>query len=104
MKLDLKECQGIACCEWSVLPPKATVKSQSVLPLKAMSAFAAIQQKGMVVKSMAHMTIRDHGGVPGLNSCQEPHRCLRAVQNWSCPSLPAALWRVGLISHWRVGL
>lgn len=52
-----------------VLPPESTMKFQLMLQLKAMSVTMAMQQKGSVSMSVAHISIRDHEDVPGLGSC-----------------------------------
>lgn len=45
------------------------VKFQLALLLRAMSGSIAMQWQGLVLISLTHVTIRDHGDVPGL-SCQ----------------------------------
>lgn len=45
------------------------MKFQLMLQLKAMSVTMAMQQKGSVSMSVAHISIRDHEDVPGLGSC-----------------------------------
>jgi hypothetical protein len=75
--------RGLACCEWSALPPGAMViRSQPELPLRTMSESIATQQQGLVSMSMPHVTIREHEDVwsrplPG------PCECLGAVYNWN---------------------
>lgn len=46
------------------------VKSQPVLPLRALSGSVVIQWQGSVAVavSVAHITNKDHGDVPGLGS------------------------------------
>lgn len=73
------------CCEWPALPPWAVVKS--------------VQRQGSVSMSMAHISSREHGDVCGPGSFWEPHRCSEAVHSLPCPSLDAACWRAGPISH-----
>ena len=45
------------------------VKFQLALLLRAMSGSIAMQWQGLVLISLTHVTIRDHGDVPGI-SCQ----------------------------------
>ena len=45
--------------------------------------------------SIAHVTTREHGDVPGLGSHQGPLGVPGAVQNWPWPSLAAVLWKAG---------
>ena len=53
--------RGLACCEWSALPPGAMViRSQPEIPLRTMSESIATQQQGLVSMSMPHVTIREH--------------------------------------------
>lgn len=79
--------------------PKTTMKSQPVLPLRAMSELVPMQQQGSVSLSSAYITIRDHGDIPGVGSCLGPCSCPRTLQNWPCPTWAAALWRAGPVSQ-----
>lgn len=82
------------------------LRSQQELPLRAMYESVAIQWQGSVSMSVAHVTNREHGDVPG--SHRGTTGCPGAVQNWPPPltaygtleslphfSLAAALGRAG---------
>ena len=60
-----QETPGLACCEWPNLPIGDIVRSQPKLLLKTMSISVPIQPQGSVSMSMAHITTREHGDVPG---------------------------------------
>lgn len=49
---------------------------------------------GSVSNFVDHITTRDRGDIPGLDSCQGPLGCPGAVQNCPLPSLAAVLWRI----------
>lgn len=44
--------------------------------------------------SVTHFTIKEHEDIPGWGSHWGPYGCPGAVQNWSCPSLTLALWKL----------
>lgn len=57
------------------------MKFQSMLTLKAMLGSVAMEQEGLGLMSVAHITMRDHGDVPHLDSLLGPCRYPKAMQN-----------------------
>jgi hypothetical protein len=55
------------------------VRSQPKLPMRVMSEFMGKQWQGSVLMSLAHITTREHGEVPGWSSCLGPPGCPWAV-------------------------
>lgn len=51
---------------------------------------------------MAHINIRDHGSIPGLNSYLRSRRCPRAMQNYAFSSLAAAHREAGPVPQPRL--
>lgn len=60
--------KGTTCCEQSAPPPEAVMKSQSILPMRAMSGSLVMPLQGSVSISIAHITNTVHAGIPGLGS------------------------------------
>jgi hypothetical protein len=80
------------------------VRSQPELLQRAMSESVAMQQQGSVSMSIAHIITREHVDVLCWGSRWGPHACLtaRALSSSVYPSLDAAWWRAGSISHlWK---
>lgn len=67
------------------------VKSETVLSLRAMSGSVAMQHKGQVLKSVAHITTIDHRDITDLRSYLGPYRCPKVVQSYPCSSLAVVL-------------
>ena len=68
-------------------PPETILWFQPKLPLRSMSEFKSMQLQGSVLMSVAHITTREHGDVPGWGSCGGPQ----------------GLCRTGLTPHWGNG-
>lgn len=61
--------------------------------VRVMSGSKAMEQQGSVSMSVTHFTTKGHEAISGLDYHLGLHRCQRAVQSWSCPSMEVALWR-----------
>lgn len=61
--------------------------------MRAMSESMAIKHQELVM-FVAHITLKERGDIPGWGSHWGPYGYLGAVQNWSCPSLTLALWKL----------
>lgn len=61
-----------------------------------MSGSVAAQLQGSVSMSVAYITTREHGDVPGVGSAGN-HMDIQggAVHDWSCSSLDLMLWKTG---------
>lgn len=67
----------------------AIVRFLPKLSLRAMSESRAMQWQGSVLVLVTHITMREHGDVPGQGSRLRPPECSGAVQNWPHPSFGA---------------
>ena len=92
MELETRGWRGVTCCKW---PPGALEKSHlELLLLKVMSGFIPTQLLGSVSMSLAHITIRDHGDIPGQAATKDYMGCPGAVQSLAHLSLAVALERM----------
>jgi hypothetical protein len=57
-------------------------RSQPELPLRTKSESVAIQQQGWMLMSVAPISTREHGDIPGGAAVEGPHGCSGAVQNY----------------------
>ena len=89
-------------------PPETILRFQPKLPLRSMSEFKSMQLQGSVLMSVAHITTREHGDVPGRGPARyhldvqvlgitgpTPH-WLFALECLPHLSPATALWRAGL--------
>lgn len=72
------------------------MKSQPLLPLRAMAGYVVMQLQASVSMSMIYVTTRDHEDVPRLGSHLGPQR---SCGSSSAPSLVMSLWKAGPTSH-----
>jgi hypothetical protein len=67
--------------ESPVLSVQPMVRPQPGLPLRAVSESMSPQQQGSVWISVTHVITREHGELPGQDSCRDPHGRTGAVHN-----------------------
>jgi hypothetical protein len=65
--------------ECPVLPPGAMGRTQSELLMRAMSESMTMQWQGLMLMSLAYITTREHGDVPGWSSSSGPPGCSGAI-------------------------
>ena len=70
----------------TLFPLEVMVKSQPELLLRVMSESVAMKPQGLVLKSVAHITTREHGDIPSWDNHQGSYGC-----PWDCAELALPL-------------
>lgn len=102
----------VTFCEWSAMPPGVMAWSLPKLLLRVITEFMSMQWQGLVLMSLAHITIKEHGNVPDEGSSRRPLGCPRScikleltltgystLESWPHLSPLATLRRAGPASH-----